>query len=514
MPRDNGYRPEDLQGLPASHLARVRSAFGQSIERTFGRFGLSGKLLALTVIFVMLAEIVIFVPSIANFRSTWLNERLTAARLAALAAEAVPNGDVPEKLRDELLRTARVKMVTVKRDEQRRLVLSEDMEQPVDATYDLRPMVHENMGILDNIAFRLRLVKDAVAVFFLPDTRLIRVIGTPGMSDNEVVDIVLPQAPLKAAMVKYGLNILWLSILISALAGGLIFLTLRSLLIDPLLRLTDNMLHFSARPEDASRIIVPSSRVDELGTAERELAHMQSELNQILAQKSRLAALGLAVSKINHDLRNMLSTAQLLSDSVTSIPDPRVQRFAPKLIATLDRAITFCNDTLRFGRAAEAPPRRELLLLRQLVDEVGEGVALPREGLIQWQVDITPGLRVDADRDQLYRVLSNLVRNAAQAIEAQPPPVTGVVRIAATRHGRAVTIEVADTGPGLPDIKRAHLFEAFQGSTRRGGSGLGLAIAHELVVAHGGTLDLADQEPGTRGTLFTMVIPDRSVAPS
>ena len=511
MARDNGHAVTGPEALPAGHWARVRDAFGRSIEGVFGRFGLSGKLLALTVMFVMLAEIVIFVPSIANFRSTWLNERLTAARLAALAAEAAPTGDVPEKLRDELLRTARVKMVTVKRDDQRRLVLSEDMDQPVDATYDLRPMVHENMGLLDNIAFRLRLVKDAVAVFFLPDTRLIRVIGTPGMGDNQVVDIVMPQAPLKAAMVKYGLNILWLSVLISGLAGGLIYLTLRSLLIEPLLRLTDNMLRFSAKPEDASRIIVPSKRVDELGTAERELAHMQSELNQILAQKSRLAALGLAVSKINHDLRNMLSTAQLLSDSVTSIPDPRVQRFAPKLIATLDRAITFCNDTLKFGRAAEAPPRRELMLLRQLVEEVGEGVDLPREGLILWEIDIAPTLRVDADRDQLYRVLSNLARNAAQAIEALNPPATGTVRVSATRSGRTVTIDVADTGPGLPEVARAHLFEAFQGSTRRGGSGLGLAIASELVTAHGGTLTLADQEPGLRGTVFTMVIPDRGV---
>jgi signal transduction histidine kinase len=494
-------------------LTRARASVRQRLERAFGRFGLSGKLLALTVMFVLLAEVVIFVPSIANFRSTWLNERLSAARLAALAADATPDGAVPEKLREELLRTARVRMVTVKREDQRRLVLAEDMEgEVIDAEYDLRPMTADGVGILDNIAFRLRLVKDAVMVFFLPDTRLIRVIGTPSMTEGQVVDVVMPQGPLRMAMVKFGLNILWLSILISALAGGLVFLTLRSLLIDPLTRLTENMLHFSAKPEDTSRIILPSARVDELGTAERELAHMQGELNQILAQKSRLAALGLAVSKINHDLRNMLSTAQLLSDSVTSIPDPRVQRFAPKLIATLDRAIAFCNDTLKFGRAAEAAPRRELMLLRPLVDEVGEGLGLPRkEGPIAWTIEIGPNLRVDADKDQLYRVLSNMARNACQAIEASAEPAE--LRIAATRAGRTVTITVADTGPGLPDIARAHLFEAFQGSTRRGGSGLGLAIANELVAAHGGTLTLADPDTDKRGTVFTMIIPDRNAFP-
>jgi signal transduction histidine kinase len=386
-------------------------------------------------------------------------------------------------------------------------------DEPIDAEYDLRPMTAEGIGILDNVTFRLRLVKDAVMVFFLPDKRLIRVIGIPSMTEGQVVDVVMPQGPLRMAMVKYGLNVLWLSILISALAGGLVFLTLRSLLIDPLTRLTENMLRFSAKPEDTSRIIVATDRVDELGTAERELAHMQSELNQILAQKSRLAALGLAVSKINHDLRNMLSTAQLLSDSVTSIPDPRVQRFAPKLIATLDRAIGFCNDTLKFGRAAEAAPRRELMLLRPLVDEVGEGLGLPRaDGMIGWHVEIGPNFRVDADRDQLYRVLSNMARNACQAIEAAAE--TAEIRISASRAGRAVTILVADTGPGLPSVARAHLFEAFQGSTRRGGSGLGLAIANELVAAHGGTLTLADPDAARPGTVFTMVISDRSASPS
>src|SRR4029079_9562465 len=112
---------------------------------------------------------------------------------------------------------------------------------------------------------------------------------------------------------------------------------------------TRYMLRFSENPEDASRIIVPSQRRDEIGTAERELAHMQSELTQTLQQKNRLAALGLAVSKISHDLRNMLASAQLISDRLGSLPDLTVQRFAPKLIASLGRAISFCEGTLRFG---------------------------------------------------------------------------------------------------------------------------------------------------------------------
>jgi signal transduction histidine kinase len=515
LPRDDNLLNTVLSARRAQRalgfFASTRRSVKDWLKEMFGPVGLSTKLLLLTVLFVMLAEIVIFLPSIANFRTTWLSDRLTSAQLAAVAAEAFPGGEVPDTLRDELLRTANVKRISVKRSEQRRMVLNEDMDTAIDATYDLRSEARGDGGLLGAMLYRITLVKDALAVFILPDSRMIRVIGQPSMLPGQEVDIVLPQAPLKDAMVRFGLNILGLSILISVLAGGLIYLTLRKMLVEPLSRLTENMLAFSAKPEDASRIISPSSRGDEIGTAERELAHMQGELNQILAQKSRLAALGLAVSKINHDLRNMLANAQLLSDNLTSVPDARVQRFAPKLIATLDRAISFCNDTLKFGKAAEAPPRRELILLRPLVEEVAEGLGLPRQDEVGLAIEIGPQLRIDADRDQLYRVIANLARNAVQAIEAQVPRKGGTVRFAATRSNQRVTLGVADDGPGVPPIARAHLFEAFQGSTRRGGSGLGLAIAHELVVMHGGSLTLEEPREGVTGTVFTLVIPDRVI---
>jgi signal transduction histidine kinase len=212
------------------------------------------------------------------------------------------------------------------------------------------------------------------------------------------------------------------------------------------------------------------------------------------------------VSKINHDLRNLLANTQLLSDRLTSTPDPTVQRFAPKLIASLDRAIAFCNDTLRFGKAAERPPEREEIALRELVDEVADGLDLPREGGIGWDVAVHAALRVDADREHLFRVLNNLIRNAIQALEAQPGGDVPCVRVAASRLGRSVTITVSDNGPGIPPKAREHLFQAFQGSVRKGGTGLGLAIAQELIVAHGGTLRLLDRTPGAT---FEIVIPDR-----
>jgi signal transduction histidine kinase len=468
-------------------------------------FGLSAKLLLLTILFVMLAEVLIFVPSVANFRITWLTDRLTAAHIAALAVEGVPGGVVPDALRKELLGTAKVRAVALKRKNERRLVLPADGPAEFDTTYDFRPSARPR-GVWNELTLRLRLIWEALAVFTAKDDRLIRVIGEPGMGAGDFIEIVLPETPLKTAMIGYGLNVLGLSVIISIITAALVYFTLNGLFVQPMMRITRNMLRFSKSPEDASRIIVPSSRQDEIGTAERELAHMQEELTQTLQQKSRLAALGLAVSKINHDLRNMLASAQLISDRLGSLQDPAVQRFAPKLIASLDRAINLADSTLKFGRAEEAPPRRELTLLRNLMEEVGDALGLPREGIIDWTIEMDTALRIDADREQLFRVLSNLCRNAVQAIE-QKDPVKGRIRAIARRNGKRVVIDVSDDGPGVPEKARAHLFQAFQGSTRKGGTGLGLAVAYELVTAHGGTIRLRE---APSGATFEIEIPDRA----
>jgi signal transduction histidine kinase len=465
--------------------------------------GLSAKLLFLTLIFVMLAEVLIFVPSVANFRVNWLTDRLTAAQLAALAAEAVPGGVVPDALRTELLRTAQVRAVAVKRSTERRLVLPPDSASEIDETFDFRASSRPQ-GAGHEFAARLHLIWAALGVFTAREGRLIRVIGEPGMRAGDFIEVVLPEAPLKVAMIRFGLNIMGLSVIISVITAALVYFALNGLLVQPMMRIAHNMLRFSEKPEDASRIIVPTQRRDEIGTAERELAHMQVQLTQTLQQKNRLAMLGLAVSKISHDLRNMLANAQLLSDRLSSLPDPAVQRFAPKLIASLGRAINLCESTLQFGRAEEAAPRRELLLLHPLVIEVGDSLGLPREG-VEWSIEMDERLQIDADRDQLFRILSNLCRNAMQALEQQEA-AKGHIRVIGHRDGKSVTLAVIDDGPGVPEKARAHLFQAFQGSVRKGGTGLGLAVAQELVTAHGGVIRLLDTD---RGAAFEFDIPDR-----
>jgi signal transduction histidine kinase len=457
--------------------------------------GLSAKLLLLTVLFVMFAEVLVFAPSVSNFRRQWLMERLGTAQVASLAAEAAPGGQLPAMLRDELLKNAMVKAISVKRADARVLVIEMDMPDEVDATYDLRN------------ASWLTLISDALMVYVNPNERVIRVIGEPGFNKDEFIDVVMGEEPLKAAMIRYGLDILSVSIIISVITAALLYLSLDWLLVKPMTGLTRNIVRFRERPEDPTRIISPSGRRDEIGTAERELSAMQHELSETLTQKSRLAALGLAVSKISHDLRNMLSSAQLLSDRLRTVKDPTVQRLVPKLIASLDRAIRLCAHTLDFGQAQEAPPRRKRFALAPLIAEIGDSLGLPRPGLIDWTVMLDSGLEIDADRDQIYRVLSNVVRNAVQALESGDE-VRGEIVVAGRREGSVTVIEISDTGPGLPERARAHLFEAFQSVARKGGSGLGLAIAAELMQAHGGQIALVNNEGGAS---FRVSIPDMVV---
>jgi signal transduction histidine kinase len=469
--------------------------------------GLSAKLLMFTVVFVMLAEVFIFVPSIAFFRLNWLIDRLNIAKVAALVAEAAPDGDLPPMLRDELLSSAQVRMVALKRANQRRLILSETIETPVAMTFDLTGD-GRTTSIRRSPAHWVQLIKEALMVFVSDEKSHMRVLGEPGMAAGETIEIIMPLKPLRQSMIQHAWNVFGLSLLISLITAGAVYFTLNRLLVAPMMRLTNAMMRFSANPEDAQRIIQPSDRIDEIGTAERELARMQTELHQALAQKNRLAALGLAVSKINHDLRNLLANAQLLSDRLTSLPDPQVQRFAPKLIASLDRAIRFCNETLQFGRAAEPPPRRTMVPFAVLANDVGEGLGLAPGGTIRWEVVVDPGLLVDADPDQLYRVISNLTRNAVEVLGATPSDTTPLIRLAAHRVSTGVVIDISDNGPGLPPKTQAHLFEPFQGSTRRGGTGLGLVIAREIISAHGGTLDYIHSAQ-TSGAHFRITLPDR-----
>ncbi len=460
--------------------------------------GLSGKLLGLTILFVMIAVVLIYVPSIANYRVNWLNDRLAAAHTAALVLEAAPSGMVPESLRRQILESIGAKSVVMKTGQQRRLLAVSENPTTLAQRFDM-PGVSAFTAVVG--AFE--------TMFLRKDDDLIGAVG-PAPMGGDFIEIVLEEGPLRDAMLQFSVNIMLVSLLISGITGMLVYFALNFLFVRPMRRITANMMAFRASPENPERVIAATERRDEIGMAERELGAMQRDLASMLQQKSRLAALGLAVSKINHDLRNLLASARLFSEGLSNLPDPRVQRFAPKLMHALERAIAFCESTLSYGRVQEHPPVRKPVELEGLVAEVRETLGLISDAQIGWIVAIERGLMVDADYDQLFRVFLNLSRNAVQALATRLPndPVRDQIRITGRREGAVVVIELSDTGPGFSPRAREHLFEAFQGSTRSGGTGLGLAIAAELVRAHGGDIRLIE---GTLGATFRLTIPDRAI---
>mgnify|MGYP001370487764 CR=1 FL=1 len=463
-------------------------------ERPPRRISLSFKILVLTVLFVLVSEAAFLVPSIANFRRQFLEDRLATARAATVLLESNVWPSVPRPVQDALLRQVDAMAIVLKTGEASRLLATVEMPPEIDTLVDLR-----NTMTMDS-------VRGAIGTLFAFEPQVLRVIGP--IEGGKSIEIVVSDRRLRGAMLKFTGYLLGISLIVSIFAGALVYLTLNRLFVRPMRRLSEAMVEFSAAPEDTSRIIRPSGRRDEIGVAEAELAAMQQALSEQLTQSRHLADLGLAVSKINHDLRNLLASAQLFSDRIGAVADPMVQRFAPKLIATLDRAIEYTQSTLAYGRAREPEPNRRLVSLAQLVGDVFQSLGLDGHPTIRCEARLATDLEIDADPDQLFRVLLNLCRNAMQAMDGVDDPV--IVRrltIEAVRQGGVVSIRVRDTGPGVPERTRQHLFQAFQGAGRPGGTGLGLAIAAEIVRAHGGSIVLLDEiGPGAH---FEIVLPDR-----
>ncbi len=451
---------------------------------------LSGRFLILTAVFVMLAEVLIFVPSVARYREDFLMSRLERAQIAALAmlAEAEVDADVQE----ELLQNAGVYNVVLRRDEARQLMLSAPIPAPITKTYDLR-----NAGALE-------LIRDALECFFNAQPEVIRVIGEPVNMAGLLIEVTMETGELRSAMIDYGVRILWLSAVISIITAVLLFLAVRVFLVKPIKRVVGNMEAYAAKPEDARLVMQPSAGVTELRQAEETLQTLQTQLTAALRQKEHLAQLGGAVAKVSHDLRNILTTSQLFADRIETSEDPAVARMAPKLMNSISRAVNLCESTLAFGKAEEPAPSLSVVSLAAIAQDVIEGEMLAVEdNRISLTQNVPGPMMVRADAEQMYRVLSNLVRNARQAIGASGKE--GEINISADETDRAWRIRVTDTGPGLPPRAQEHLFTPFQGVASKGGAGLGLAIAAELIRGHGGALTLA--ETGEQGTSFAIELP-------
>lgn len=454
---------------------------------------LSGRFLALTVVFVVIAELLVSVPSIARFRENYLEDRVALGGLAAVAILNLPNereSNSPEgpATKDVLLQTAGLLNVALGREDVRELVLPGEIGGQVAAIYRM-PIQSE-----------VNRIRHAIEVLLRDEDRIIVVRGTTPLGD---VEVTMHEEPLRDALIEHARRIFYISLGLSLATAALLFLAVQLLIVRPIDRVVAHMTAFRDDPEDSSRIITPREGARELNEAEVALHDLEVRLVSALRQKERLAQLGSAVAKISHDLRNMLATAQLLADRIDGSDDPAVRRTAPKLVGSLDRAINLCQRTLDFGRAEELPPVKDVFLLAPLVREVLENERSASSGIAALASEVPGDLRVLGDSDQLFRVLSNLVRNAVQAIEGKGRPAE--VHVIAAESDGGTEIRVRDTGPGLPEKARENLFRPFRGSARLGGSGLGLAIAGELVRGHGGTLVL--EATGSHGSVFRIDLP-------
>lgn len=451
------------------------------------RFGLSARLLWLTVFFVMVAEVLIWAPSVARFRQDWLQERITRAHLATIAYAALPD-DAPllMGIGQKLLEQTDLRGIALKRGGRSALMVTDDMPPAVDATFDLR----RGMFFV--------WIGDAFATLAGDGRRILRVLGTPPHAPDVLIEIILDESALRRDMLAFSARILTLSIVISLITAGLVYVSLHRLLVRPMRHITQSMVAFRADPEGAA-VAAPDliARTDEIGIAERELATMQDELRAALAQKTRLATLGAAVAKVNHDLRNTLATAMLVSDRLADSGDPEVRKVAPRLYDAMQRAVSLCSRTLNFVSDTRPAPARETVPLRALLDGVAAELA-PAADAARITVAADPAEVVAADREQLHRALINLVLNALQA-------GARVVSLDARIDDGRARIRVADDGAGLEPKAREKLFQPFVGSARRGGAGLGLPIAREIARDHGG--DLALVETGPTGTIFEMTLP-------
>jgi signal transduction histidine kinase len=256
---------------------------------------------------------------------------------------------------------------------------------------------------------------------------------------------------------------------------------------------------------------VDASSPDEIGALGREFNAMAGALDereQRLIRSERLAAVGKIAAQITHEVRNPLSSiglnAEMLEDEISSLGGAPEQRreataLARAIVKEVDRLTDITEEYLRFARLPRPKLEREDLgaIVASLLAFLRPELEARRIAL---DARLDPGAPpVAADEHQLRQALLNLLRNAAEAMAEG-----GRLTVALDGGGGAVALRIADTGQGIAPEDLPKIFDPFF-STKEGGTGLGLALTQQIVVEHGGAIDVASA-PGT-GTTFTVRLP-------
>ncbi len=451
---------------------------------------LSSKLLLLTIGFVMLAELLLFVPSSAIFRQSWLMDRADQAGLLAQAITGVPDFEASEFLTQQFMEDTDVIVMSSKHDGMNELILGgfQDVSETATSEVDFRMIDLRERR-------RLPRFRDAFVDFFGPKTGYLRVLMTSPVEGQDTLELIIPREKLRHAMRDYFARIFWLSLLIAIITGSMIYLAMSALIIRPVRRLASDMTQFRENPNLHRAAPRKANRKDEIGQLEREFIDMKQSLRAAFRQRERLAGLGLSVAKINHDLRNVLTSALMISDRLAADKDERIKKIGNKLTRNIERGVGLTEDVLAYSKADTADPKIETVRISFLLGEVAADVVGQFEGT-SFKNKVPSGLVVRADPDHAYRIFNNLFRNASQAMQSQEKRI---LTAAADVHDGRVNIMLTDTGPGLPDKARDNLFQAFKGGQGKGSTGLGLTISKELAIAQGGDINLVrSDETGTR----------------
>ena len=446
----------------------------------------------MTIAFVMLAEMVIFIPSAALFRQNWLEDRAERSGHLTLALTGVPDYEGSEILSKQFMADTNVEMLLTKREGMTELVLGAPPETDNFELVDLRQ------------AGRLPKFRDMFRSYFGPDEGYLRVQAEPVVPGQELLEYIVPRASLKQALRDYGERIFWLSAVIALITGIGLYLVLSAMIVRPIRKLAEGLSAFREDPELRRSNMPPSKRRDEIGQLQREFYDMKQSVRASFKQQERLATLGMAVAKINHDLRNVLTSAQLVSDRLAMDKEERVAHMGQRLVRAIDRGVKLCADVLNYSQSKEDPPDYEKIRVSLLLGEVAADV-LSAFGAgvrsIKFDNDVPSEAVIWADPDHTYRIFHNLFRNAAQAMAALPDDnAVRKLTVELAKFDGKVDISVQDTGSGLPQKVQDNLFKAFVSSSGHGSTGLGLTISRELAVSQGGDLSLGKTDD--QGTEF------------
>ncbi|AKH20373.1 sensor histidine kinase [Sedimenticola thiotaurini] len=445
---------------------------------------LSARVIVYSLLVTVLVTSLMAFPLVAHYSDNWLKNRVAAAYLISLATESSSEGSVNRNLEQRLLTQANVLGITIRKADNQTFMLGPDMPLVFDYHHDLRYSTMQSTLSL--------LLKATMG----GGQKIIHITDNAPGAVRALVEIDIGCHELFLQAMDSTKRALGTALLTALLMSIFFYGFLQISVVLPLQHLTSGILAFRADPNDVSRTNLVSGRIDEIGIAEEAFQQMQNDIRATLVLRTRLAAIGMAVTKIQHDLKGLLSSVMVVSDTLETSRDPEVRRIFPGLITAIDRAVELCHSSLNF--ATEGPLRLELekfnlfTFIEELFKECNSGrkVALINQ--------VPPALVMVGDKAQLRRVIGNLILNALEADSSK------IIVSAVIRQDR-VEIDITDNGTGIPEKLKSQIFKPFISSTKAGNSGLGLSIAKDVVSAHGGTISIVVSEPGR--TVFSVHLP-------